>query len=89
VDTLDTLERVQAKLASMDSLIGATDHGTTKALYGKDPDGLEFEVCWLVPADLLTDDVQMGTLPLNLEAEKERYGAQTRGGVGISFPAKV
>ena len=89
VDTLETLERIQAKLASMDALVGATDHGTTKALYGKDPDGLEFEVCWLVPADLLTDDVQMGTLPLNLEAEKERYGAQTRGGVGISFPAKV
>ena len=28
---------------------GATDHSTTKALYAKDPDGLEFEVCWLVP----------------------------------------
>jgi catechol-2,3-dioxygenase len=89
VDTLAELERVAAKLASIDALTGMTDHGTTKALYGKDPDGLEFEVCWLVPADLLTADVQMGTLPLNLEAEKERYGAQTRGGVGISFPAKV
>ena len=89
VDTLETLERIRAKLASMDALVGATDHGTTKALYGKDPDGLEFEVCWLVPADLLTPDIQIGTLPLNLQAEKERYGAQTRGGVGISFPAKV
>jgi len=89
VYTLAELERVAAKLASIDALIGMTDHGTTKALYGKDPDGLEFEVCWLVPADLLTDDVKMGTLPLDLEAEKQRYGAQTRGGVGISFPAKV
>ena len=36
------------------ALVGASDHGTTKSLYAKDPDGLEFEVCWVVPADLLT-----------------------------------
>ena len=89
MDTLDELERIQGELASRDALAGATDHGTTKAVYGHDPDGLEFEVCWLVPADLLTDDVQMTTRPLNLAAEKERYGAQTRGGIGISFPATV
>ena len=89
VDTLAELERIGAKLASMNAIVGMTDHGTTKAIYGHDPDGIEFEVCWLVPADLLTPDIQMGTLPLNLQAEKERYGAQTRGGVGISFPAKV
>jgi catechol-2,3-dioxygenase len=89
VDTLDELERIQGELASHDALVGATDHGTTKAVYGHDPDGLEFEVCWLVPADLLTDDVQMTTRPLDLAGEKERYGARTRGGIGISFPATV
>jgi catechol-2,3-dioxygenase len=89
VDTLDELERVQAELASRDALVGATDHGTTKAVYGHDPDGLEFEVCWLVPADLLTDDIEMAMRPLDLAAEKERYGATTRGGIGISFPASV
>ena len=89
VDTLDELERVQAELASRDALVGATDHGTTKAVYGHDPDGLEFEVCWLVPADLLTDDVEMAMRPLDLAAEKQRYGATTRGGIGISFPASV
>ena len=41
-------------------LVGASDHVTTKALYAHDPDGLEFEVCWLVPADLITDDVVEG-----------------------------
>ena len=35
------------------ALVGASDHSTTKALYAKDPDGLEFEVSWLVPAALL------------------------------------
>jgi catechol-2,3-dioxygenase len=89
VDTLAELERVAAKLTSMGALVGASDHGSTKALYAKDPDGLEFEVSWLVPADLLTDDVVMTTAPLDLQAAKERYGATTRGGVGVSFPARV
>jgi len=89
VDTLAELERIGAKLASMDALVGMTDHWTTKAVYGKDPDGLEFEIGWLVPADLLTPDMRIGTFPLDLTAEKERYGEQSRGGVGISFPAKV
>lgn len=87
VDTLDELERIAARLAELDAVVGATDHGTTKAVYGKDPDGLEFEVCWLVPADLLTEDMEIGNKPLDLAAEKARYGGRTRGGVGISSPA--
>ena len=89
VDTLEELERIQGELAGRNALVGATDHGTTKALYGKDPDGLEFEVCWLVPADRLTPGVEMAMRPLDIAAEKERYGATTRGGVGISSPASV
>ena len=87
VDTLAELERLRDRLREMGSLAGASDHGTTKALYAKDPDGIEFEVSWLVPADLLTPDVTMQTAPLDLEAAKQRYGATTRGGVGISFPS--
>ena len=89
VDTLDELERVQAKLAELNALVGASDHSTTKALYARDPDGLEFEVSWLVPADLLTEEVlngRSGIKPLDLAREKERYGAQTRGGLGVSIP---
>ncbi len=40
------------------ALVGASDHITTKALYAKDPDGIEFEVSWLVPADLITDEMR-------------------------------
>ena len=43
-------------LTARGALVGASDHGTTKALYAKDPDGLEFEVSWLVPADLIGDE---------------------------------
>ncbi|KQX61725.1 VOC family protein [Angustibacter sp. Root456] len=89
VDTLAELQRIAGRLAELGALGGASDHGTTKALYAKDPDGLEFEVSWLVPADRITPDLTMTTAPLDLAAEIERYGAQTRGGVGVSFPATV
>jgi catechol-2,3-dioxygenase len=89
VDTLDELERIADKLRDAGSLVGASDHGTTKALYAADPDGLEFEVCWLVPADRLPVEVDAMTKPLDLAAEKARYGGSTRGGVGVSFPALV
>ncbi|MFB4269232.1 VOC family protein [Nonomuraea sp. GTA35] len=90
VDTLEELERVQAKLAELGALVGSSDHSTTKALYARDPDGLEFEVSWLVPASLLTDEILAGRAsirPLDLNADKQRYGARTRGGVGVSVPA--
>ena len=89
VDTLAELARIRDALLRAGALVGASDHATTKALYAQDPDGIEFEVSWLLPAELITDEVRaqgMTTRPLNLEREIERYGAQTRGGVGVSFP---
>src|SRR5918998_2279959 len=83
VDTLAELRRVAEVLTDRGALTGASDHGTTKALYARDPDGLEFEVSWLVPADLLTDDVTMRTARLDLEAEIARYGAHATGGIGV------
>jgi catechol 2,3-dioxygenase-like lactoylglutathione lyase family enzyme len=87
VDTLRDLEHIAQALEEAGGLVGASDHGTTKSLYGKDPDGLEFEVVWLIPADLL-DDAALAARsrigPLDLEREKARYGADTSGGIGIS-----
>ena len=37
-------------LAQLGALVGESDHGATKSLYGQDPDGNEFEVMWMVPA---------------------------------------
>ena len=74
-------------LTERGALVGASDHGSTKALYAQDPDGIEFEVSWLVPAALLDPDQEaITTLPLHLEREIERYGAETRGGIGVSVP---
>jgi hypothetical protein len=60
-------------------------------LYAKDPDGIEFEVAWIVPADRLDDEAlaARGVRPLDITAEKRRYGATTRGGIGISIAAPV
>ena len=90
VDTLDELEATAHRLDAAGALVGASDHGTTKSLYGKDPNGIEFEIVWLIPADLLDDDARSARTRigrLDLDKEKARYGAQTRGGVGISVPS--
>ena len=87
VDTLAELQQVAGRLAARGALGGASDHSTTKALYARDPDSLEFEVSWLVPADRLDEATLAGrtTLrPLDLDREIARYGADTRGGVGVS-----
>jgi catechol-2,3-dioxygenase len=84
VDTLAELQRLAGVLREHGALVGASDHGTTKALYAHDPDGLEFEVCWLVPADRIGPDASTKTVALDLDAAIAEYGADTRGGVGVS-----
>ncbi|MEJ3652370.1 VOC family protein [Actinomycetes bacterium KLBMP 9759] len=87
VDTLAELQRIAGVLTEHGALVGASDHRTTKALYAKDPDGIEFEVCWLVPAEHLPVDDGPMSGPLDLAAEIERYGADTKGGIGVSVPS--
>lgn len=87
VDTLAELARIHDRLVTAGALAGASDHGTTKALYAHDPDGLEFEVSWLVPADRIdaaTATARSSIRPLDLGAEIARYGADLPGGAGIS-----
>ena len=82
VETLGELADVAQRLSGMGALAGASDHGTTKALYAKDPDGIEFEVSWLVPAELIDDDLKAAkatTKPLDLQGEIDRYGADRPG----------
>lgn len=92
VDTLAELERLAGVLADAGALVGASDHGTTKSLYAKDPDGIEMEIAWIVPAALLDDaatDARRRIGPLDLAAEQARYAAGTRGGVGVSEAAST
>jgi catechol-2,3-dioxygenase len=90
VDTLRDLEAISSALADAGALVGASDHSTTKSLYGHDPDGLEFEIAWVLPADRIDDEVIAGRSsirPLDLNREIERYGADTPGGIGVSRAA--
>ena len=89
VDTLSDLEVISRRLSAARALVGASDHGTTKSLYARDPDGIEFEVVWLVPAELLGDDSTPRTDRLDLAKEIEIYGAETLGGIGISRTAPM
>ncbi|MGW4530907.1 VOC family protein [Nocardia sp. NPDC004340] len=83
VDTLSELQRVRDALIAAGALTGASDHASTKALYAADPDGIEFEVCWLVPDSAVEAELAGMTapsLPLDLPGLIAEYGAYTPGG---------
>ena len=92
VDTLGELAELASTLRTAGALVGASNHGTTKSLYARDPDGLELEIVWLLPADLIgPDDLAARTTvgPLDLDAELTRFGAGARSGLGVSRPSTV
>ena len=73
VHTLEDLVALRARLVQAGSLVGESDHGVSKSLYAKDPDGIEFEMMWAVPrVDWPTD---IGVWPLDLDASLERWAA--------------
>jgi catechol-2,3-dioxygenase len=51
VHTIDELAATRTRLLDAGSLVGESDHGVSKSLYAKDPDGIEFEVMWAVPRE--------------------------------------
>jgi catechol-2,3-dioxygenase len=58
------------RLREVGALTGASDHVRTRVLYGHDLDGIEFEVSWLVPADMLHfEPGGMKTMPLNYQRQ--------------------
>jgi catechol-2,3-dioxygenase len=80
VETIDELaESVQA-LLEIGALAGASDHGATKSLYGKDPDGIEFEILWRLPREAWGEfENSVKTVPLDLAAELARWGTKREG----------
>jgi len=75
VATIEQLAEMRERLSSVGALVGASDHGANKSLYAVDPDGLEFEVMYLVPADQWGDEEHEAIIrPLDLAAEVARFG---------------
>jgi catechol-2,3-dioxygenase len=75
VESIHDLVTVRERLMQMGALVGESDHGVSKSLYAKDPDGIEFEVMWEVPRE------QWGALEheavtqrLDLAAELAKHG---------------
>ncbi len=76
VPTLADLEDMADRLRAAGALVGASDHGANKSLYAKDPDGLEFEVMWLVPAEHWGAAEHQAIIdPLDIPAERRRFAA--------------
>lgn len=75
VESVHDLAVARDVLREHHALIGASDHGATKSLYGRDPDGNEFEVMWMVPREQWGEyERQAPVLPLDLEHELDRHG---------------
>jgi catechol-2,3-dioxygenase len=76
VDTIEGLAAMADALRGLGALTGASDHGVSKSLYGRDPDGNEFEVMWRVPPPAWGRYAEEAVvMPLDLEAELKRWGA--------------
>jgi len=75
VETIHDLAEIRERLQRMGSLAGESDHGVTKSLYAKDPDGNEFEVMWMLPREQWGDlehEAMVGRL--DLAAELAQHG---------------
>jgi catechol-2,3-dioxygenase len=81
VGTLAELVEARARLAERGALVGASDHRVSKSLYAKDPNGIEFEVMWRVPAEDWEREMQSGEMiaPLDLDGELARWGDRATG----------
>ena len=78
VGTLAELAQAKQRLADMGALVGENNHGVSRSLYCQDPDGIEFEIMWEVPLDLV-DDGEATNVPLDLDADIDRWGASRPG----------
>ena len=71
VHTLEELAALRVRLLEAGSLTGESDHGVSKSLYAKDPDGIEFEIMWAVPRSEWPSTP--GTWRLDLDAALARW----------------
>jgi catechol-2,3-dioxygenase len=81
VGSLSDLADIRSRLSAAGALVGASDHRVSKSLYAKDPDGIEFEVMWRVPAQDWESELSHGDMiaPLDLEGARARWGDQVTG----------
>lgn len=90
LDTLDELAEARRVLRENGAFTGQSSHGATKSVYGKDPDGNEFEVMWMLPREAWGEFASAAPVEhLDLEGDLERWsGVATAGELGVVFDAQ-
>ncbi|SFB34660.1 Glyoxalase/Bleomycin resistance protein/Dioxygenase superfamily protein [Collimonas sp. OK607] len=84
-DTIDELVGARQALQQSGTYAGQSSHGTTKSIYGVDPDGNEFELMWMLPRDqwhLFEGAAHLD--PLNLDEEVRRWSQVQTGGRAVA-----
>lgn len=85
VPTLADLEVHRQRLDDAGALVGASDHGVNKSLYAKDPDGIEFEVMWLVPPERWgAAEHDAIVRPLDIAGDVDHFGPDLRSSTHVS-----
>ena len=81
VGSLPDLIEAREKLSAAGALVGESDHRVSKSLYAKDPNGIEFEVMWRVPAEDWDEELSKGSMiaPLDLDEAVARWGDRITG----------
>ncbi len=90
VPTLADLEEHRRRLAEAGALHGSSDHGVNKSLYAKDPDGIEFEVMWLVPPEEWGAEEHEAIIrPLDIAGDSATYGSDRVSSTHVSGQVDV
>lgn len=89
-DTVDELIEARQALKQSGAYTGESSHGTTKSIYGADPDGIEFELMWMLPRDQWHPfEGAAYRDSLNLDEEVRRWSrVQTGGRVVVATSEK-
>lgn len=74
VDTIEDLADARTTLIKLGGYTGESSHGATKSVYGRDPDGNEFEVMWMLPKANWGEYADTAPIePLDIEEEVRRW----------------
>lgn len=81
VATIQELTQARSDLIEAKAYVGESDHGVNKSIYARDPDGLEFEVMFLVPREEWGAQEHAAIVePLDLDRERgQELARQTLG----------
>ncbi len=75
VGSIRDLVTARDTLRDRGAYVGKSDHGATKSIYAKDPDGNELEVMWMVPREHWGEHERTAVVQrLDLDAEVARFG---------------